>query len=72
MVTEFRGAGRVAEVVTDDGSEIPTDLVIVGVGAEPNPELAKQTGLAVNNGVLVDAALRTEDPDVYAAADVAN
>jgi 3-phenylpropionate/trans-cinnamate dioxygenase ferredoxin reductase subunit len=71
-VTEFRGAGQVAAVVTDDGSEIPTDVVIVGVGAEPNTELAEQAGLAVDNGVLVDAALRTEDPDVYAAGDVAN
>jgi 3-phenylpropionate/trans-cinnamate dioxygenase ferredoxin reductase component len=71
-VTEFCGAGQVAAVVTDDGSEIPTDVVIVGVGAKPNTELAEQAGLAVDNGVLVDAALRTEDPDVYAAGDVAN
>ncbi|MGQ0716362.1 MAG: NAD(P)/FAD-dependent oxidoreductase [Pseudonocardiales bacterium] len=71
-VTEFRGTGRVTAVLTDDGIEIPTDVVIVGVGAQPNTELAEQAGLAVENGVLVDAALRTEDPDVYATGDVAN
>ncbi|MBW0009772.1 MAG: FAD-dependent oxidoreductase, partial [Pseudonocardiales bacterium] len=71
-VTEFRGTRHVAAVVTDDGNQIPADVVIVGVGARPNTELAEQVGLAVDNGVLVDAALRTDDPDVYAAGDVAN
>ncbi|MGH3825444.1 MAG: NAD(P)/FAD-dependent oxidoreductase, partial [Pseudonocardiaceae bacterium] len=71
-VTEFRGAGHVATVITDDGNEILADVVIVGVGARPNTELAEQAGLAVDNGVLVDAALRTDDSDVYAAGDVAN
>jgi 3-phenylpropionate/trans-cinnamate dioxygenase ferredoxin reductase subunit len=71
-VTEFQGTERVAAVLTDDGSEISTDVVIVGVGARPNTELAEQAGLAVDDGVLVDAALRTDDPDVYAAGDVAN
>lgn len=42
------------------------------MGAKPNTELAEQAGLAVDNGVLVDQSLRTEDPDVYAAGDVAN
>lgn len=71
-VTEFRGTGQVSAVVTDEGSEVPADLVIVGVGARPNTELAEQAGMAVGNGVLVDRTLRTEDPDVYAAGDVAN
>ncbi|MGH3519476.1 MAG: NAD(P)/FAD-dependent oxidoreductase [Haloechinothrix sp.] len=71
-VTEFRGTERVSAVVTDDGSEIPADLVIVGVGARPNTELAEQAGIAVDNGILVNKALRTDDPDIYAAGDVAN
>ncbi|MGH3695019.1 MAG: NAD(P)/FAD-dependent oxidoreductase [Pseudonocardiaceae bacterium] len=71
-VTGFRGTGRVATVSTDDGNEIPADVVIVGIGARPDTELAAQAGLAVDNGVLVDAALRTDDPDIYAAGDVAN
>jgi 3-phenylpropionate/trans-cinnamate dioxygenase ferredoxin reductase subunit len=64
-------AGRVTTVVTDDGAEIPADLVFIGVGAKPNSELAEQAELAVDDGVLVDGSLRTDDPDVYAAGDVA-
>ncbi len=71
-VTEFRGTGHVTAVITDDGNTIPADVVIVGVGARPNTDLAAQAGLPVGNGVLVDAALRTDDPDIYAAGDVAN
>ena len=72
-VTEIRGsAGRVSEVVIDDGSTVPADVVIVGVGARPNVELAEQAGLPTDNGVLVDSSLRTDDPDIFAAGDVAN
>ena len=72
-VQEFRGeGGKVTTVVTDKGDEIPADAVIVGVGIRPNVELAEAAGLAVDNGVLVDARLQTTDPDVYAAGDVAN
>lgn len=72
-VSELGGAaGRVSEVVIDDGSALPAEVVIVGVGVRPNIELAVDAGLAVDNGVLVDQSLRTEDPDVYAAGDVAN
>lgn len=72
MVTEFRGTERVRAVMADDGSEVPADVVIVGVGARPDSEVAERAGLAVDNGVLVDEALHTADPDVYAAGDVAN
>lgn len=74
-VTQIRGtAGRADAVRTDDGTDIPADVIIVGVGvgAKPNTELAEQAGLAVDNGILVDQALRTEDPDIYAAGDAAN
>ncbi|TWF81157.1 3-phenylpropionate/trans-cinnamate dioxygenase ferredoxin reductase subunit [Pseudonocardia hierapolitana] len=64
--------GRVASVTLDDGSSVPADAVVVGVGITPAVELAQAAGLAVDDGVLVDAALRTSDPDVYAAGDVAN
>jgi transaldolase len=71
-VGEFRGAaGRLTAVVTNAGDELPADVAIVGVGARPNTELARAAGFPVDNGV-VDAALRTPDPDVYAAGDVAN
>jgi 3-phenylpropionate/trans-cinnamate dioxygenase ferredoxin reductase subunit len=58
-------------VVTDDGAELPADVVVVGVGISPNTELAEAAGLDVDNGVLTDAKLQTSDPDVFAAGDVA-
>jgi 3-phenylpropionate/trans-cinnamate dioxygenase ferredoxin reductase subunit len=48
------------------------DLVVVGIGVSPRVELAEAAGLAVDNGVLVDARLRTSDPDVLAVGDIAN
>jgi 3-phenylpropionate/trans-cinnamate dioxygenase ferredoxin reductase subunit len=71
-VTAFQGIGRVSAVATDSGQDIPADAVVVGIGAKPNTELAEQAGLAVANGVVVDSSLRTEDPDIYAAGDVAS
>jgi 3-phenylpropionate/trans-cinnamate dioxygenase ferredoxin reductase subunit len=72
-VSEFTGsAGRLTAVVTDGGEQVPADIAIVGVGARPNTELAEAAGLAVDNGVLVDAALRSSHPDIHAAGDVAN
>jgi 3-phenylpropionate/trans-cinnamate dioxygenase ferredoxin reductase component len=55
-----------------DGRVVPADAVVVGVGVGPNIGLAEAAGLAIDNGVLVDASLRTSDPDVYAAGDIAN
>ena len=64
--------GRVTGVVTSGGAELPADVVVVAIGAAPSVALAEAAGLEVANGVLVDAALRTSDPDVFAAGDVAN
>jgi len=64
--------GRVTGVTLADGTDVPAEAVLVGVGAAPNTDLAEAAGLAVDNGVLVDAGLRTEDPDVYVAGDLAN
>jgi NADPH-dependent 2,4-dienoyl-CoA reductase/sulfur reductase-like enzyme len=55
----------------DDGSDVSPDLVLVGIGAVPDDELASRSGLATQGGVLVDARLRASDPHVYAAGDVA-
>jgi 3-phenylpropionate/trans-cinnamate dioxygenase ferredoxin reductase subunit len=72
-VREFRGAdGRLAGVVLADGAELPADVAVVGVGVRPNTELAEAGGLAVDDGIMVDAGLRTSDPDVYACGDVAS
>jgi 3-phenylpropionate/trans-cinnamate dioxygenase ferredoxin reductase subunit len=52
-----------------DGTEVTSDVVVVGIGAIPETRLAEASALAVENGVRVDARLATEDPDVYAAGD---
>ncbi|MGW4116256.1 NAD(P)/FAD-dependent oxidoreductase [Actinosynnema sp. NPDC004786] len=70
-VTELRGDGRVSAAVLADGTVLPADVVVVGVGVRPNTALAERAGLAVEDGVAVDASLRTGDPDVFAAGDVA-
>lgn len=49
----------------------PADLLLVAVGAIPRTDLARDAGLDVDNGVLVDATLRTSDPHVWAAGDIA-
>jgi NADPH-dependent 2,4-dienoyl-CoA reductase/sulfur reductase-like enzyme len=72
VVAIATGAGRATGVRLGDGSEVPADAVLVGIGARPDVELAEQAGLAVDNGVLVDAALRSSDPRIYAVGDIAN
>jgi NADPH-dependent 2,4-dienoyl-CoA reductase/sulfur reductase-like enzyme len=64
--------GRVSGVRLDDGEVIDADLVLIGVGAIPNVDLARGAGAAVGSGVLTDAALRTDLPNVYAAGDIAD
>lgn len=66
------GDGRVEAVVSATGQRYPADLVVVGIGVVPNTGLAERAGLAVANGVVVDAALRTSDPAVLAVGDCAN
>jgi 3-phenylpropionate/trans-cinnamate dioxygenase ferredoxin reductase subunit len=70
-VERISGRGR-ADGVVVDGETVPADLVVIGVGAAPNVDLATAAGLDVDNGILTDASLRTSAPDVYAAGDVAN
>ncbi len=55
-----------------DGTVLEADAVVAGIGAQPNTGLARACGLRTDNGVLVDASLRTSDPDIFAAGDVAN
>jgi 3-phenylpropionate/trans-cinnamate dioxygenase ferredoxin reductase subunit len=70
-VLGFEGSGHVTAVNAEDGLH-PADLVVVGVGALPNVELAEAAGLAVDNGILVDAECRTSDPAIYAIGDCTN
>lgn len=62
--------GRVVRL--SDGSEKSPDLIVVGIGAVPDDALAREAGLDVDNGVLVNQSLRTSDAYVFAAGDVAN
>jgi 3-phenylpropionate/trans-cinnamate dioxygenase ferredoxin reductase component len=72
-VAELTGRnGAVTGVILSDGSRIDADMVLVGVGITPNTQLAAQAGLDVDNGILVDEHLRTSDPNIFAAGDVAN
>ncbi|HEX4702978.1 MAG TPA: FAD-dependent oxidoreductase [Pseudonocardiaceae bacterium] len=64
--------GQVTGVRLSDDTVIDADAVVVGVGASPNTALAEAAGLDVDNGVVVDAALRTSDPDIFAVGDIAN
>jgi 3-phenylpropionate/trans-cinnamate dioxygenase ferredoxin reductase subunit len=64
--------GKVSEVVLSDGSVYPAELVLVGIGVVPNIELARDAGLSVSNGIVVDEHLRTEDVSMYAIGDCAN
>jgi 3-phenylpropionate/trans-cinnamate dioxygenase ferredoxin reductase component len=69
---ELRGTGRVSQVVLDDGTVLDADVVLIAVGAAPETGLAERAGLRVDDGILVDRRLRTDDPDIFAAGDVAS
>ena len=74
---EFRFGEIAAEfrpgmVISSAGAQIPADVLVVGIGVAPNDDLAARAGLETGNGVLTDEALRTADPNIFAAGDVAN
>lgn len=73
---QFRLGRSVAEVKSDsialdDGSELEGELVVVGIGVDPDTSLALQAGLDIDDGILVDRYLRASEPQVFAAGDVA-
>jgi 3-phenylpropionate/trans-cinnamate dioxygenase ferredoxin reductase subunit len=71
-IERFEGDRAVERVRTDDGQELECDFVVVGVGVEPRVRLASRAGIAIDNGIVVDASLETSVPGVFAAGDVAN
>ena len=71
-VEKLRGGGSVSRVSLSDGSELDCSLVIVGIGVLPNVELAKEAGLLVDNGIVVNDRCQTSDPDIFSAGDVTN
>ncbi|HKQ83487.1 MAG TPA: FAD-dependent oxidoreductase [Steroidobacteraceae bacterium] len=71
-VHAFEGDPRVNTVVLADGTRLPADLIIVGIGLIPNTELAEAAGLPVSNGIVVDQFTRTADPSIHAIGDCSN
>jgi 3-phenylpropionate/trans-cinnamate dioxygenase ferredoxin reductase subunit len=71
-VEALRGGDRVEEVRLADGTALPADVVVVGVGVAPRVELAEAAGLALDNGVVTDQYLAASEAGVFAAGDVAS
>jgi 3-phenylpropionate/trans-cinnamate dioxygenase ferredoxin reductase subunit len=71
-VAEVRGEGHVDTVVLTDGTEVPADLVVVGIGSRPATQWLDGSGIEVDNGVICDEAGRTSAPNVWALGDVAS
>jgi NAD(P)H-nitrite reductase large subunit len=65
-----QGAERLTQVTLKDGRVLPAEVFLVAIGIQPNVELARAAGLDVKRGVLVDGAMRTTAPDIFAAGDV--
>jgi 3-phenylpropionate/trans-cinnamate dioxygenase ferredoxin reductase subunit len=73
MVQAFEGEdGKLARVRLADGNTIEADCAVVGVGIEPNVELAAEAGLACDDGIVTDEFGQTSEPDIFAAGDCAN
>lgn len=66
------GEGRIETARLTDGSELPVDIVVAGIGAHPETALAAAAGLTLDNGIAVDAMGRTSAPGVWAAGDCAS
>ncbi|MGR9276190.1 NAD(P)/FAD-dependent oxidoreductase [Rhizobium leguminosarum] len=68
-IASIDGDDRVRSVTLGDGEVIRADVVLVGIGAVPNTEIAVDAGLECPNGIAVDALGQTSDPDIFAAGD---
>lgn len=64
--------GKVSAAVLADGTSIPADIVLAGIGILPNIELAKDAGLTIDNGIATDRDAHTSDPRIFAAGDCAS
>ena len=71
-VTAFEGTGRVQRVMTSAGRLIECDFVVTGVGVEPVTDLLADSGVKIDNGIMVDEYCQTNVEGIYAAGDVAN
>ena len=64
--------GQVTKAVLSDGTELPVDMVIVGIGIVPETDLAEAAGLDIENGIKADGQGRTSDPAIWTAGDCAS
>lgn len=71
-VTGLRGDGSVKSAVLADGQTIPCELVVAGIGVQPETEMLASSGFKIENGVVVNEYLETGHADIWAAGDVAN
>jgi 3-phenylpropionate/trans-cinnamate dioxygenase ferredoxin reductase subunit len=71
-VSTIEGGRDHVRLGMEDGDVVEGELLVVGVGVRPRVDLARRAGIAVDDGILTDAALRTDDPRIHAAGDVAN
>jgi 3-phenylpropionate/trans-cinnamate dioxygenase ferredoxin reductase subunit len=70
-VERLEGNGTVERAILSDGSVVPCDVVVIGVGVRPETALAESAGLKVENGIVVDEFLQTSAPGVFAGGDAA-
>lgn len=71
-VTSLHGENAVESVVLSNGNEIAADIVVLGVGVEPNTRLAERAGLVISDGIQVNEFTQTSDADIFAAGDCSN
>lgn len=72
MVEGLEASGQQLALQTKSNGDIVVDGIVAGIGIEPNTRLAETAGLEIDNGIVVDQSLRTGQPDIYAAGDVAS
>lgn len=70
-IQELQDTGSGVAARLQSGKTLEADLAVVGIGVEPRDDLARSAGLTTNSGVVVDEFLRTSDPNIWAAGDVA-
>ena len=71
LLESDEGKVRVTQIQLKSGQRLPCDLLLVAAGIAPDVELARSCGLTVKRAVIVDAQMRTNDPYIFAAGDVA-
>ncbi len=71
-VVRFDGANRVERAITRNGRRLDSELAVIAVGIRPTARVLEDSGVALDNGVMVDARCRTNVPGIFAAGDVAN